>query len=463
MSIIFLTIIAFIVTIGFLVLIHEGGHFAAARLFGVWVHQFAIGMGPALWRRKGRETEYSIRIFPIGGYVRMAGEDRESTEDQAVPKERLFTSKPAWQRMIIVFAGPVMNIIAAVLLMIAVIGILGIPYLEVTELVNLPDGYPSPSLGVLQVGDKIESMNARPVYSIAQLLEVINNSKGQPIHVQVRRGERLLDIAITPFWSEQEKRYMIGINLRPRIQFNTILMAALGGIISTTNRIAKLSPDTFLARQGLQAGDRVISVNGIPVHSFWQVYDLVINSESVTLVIERRGQIIHLPEFRVAGYTPEEIWPAQKIEPELWLRKPAIWDATVLALQRSLGLVAGIIKFLEGLILNLISGDLQAAKKASEGISGPIGIGQILREAVEAGLIVLLPVIAVISLNLGLFNLLPFPALDGSRIVFLLIEMIRRKPIPPEKEGLIHYIGFLVLIGLILLVTYNDIMRFFGK
>jgi regulator of sigma E protease len=105
MSLIFLTIIAFIVTIGFLVVIHEGGHFAAARLFGVWVHQFAVGMGPAIWRRKGRETEYSIRIFPIGGYVRMAGEDRESPEDQAVPKERLFTSKPAWQRMIIVFAG----------------------------------------------------------------------------------------------------------------------------------------------------------------------------------------------------------------------------------------------------------------------------------------------------------------------------------------------------------------------
>lgn len=434
---IFLTIIAFIVTIGFLVVIHEGGHFAAARLFGVWVHQFAVGMGPSIWRRKGRETEYSIRIFPIGGYVRMAGEDRESAEDQAVPKDRLFTSKPAWQRMIIVFAGPVMNIIAAVLLMILIVGAFGLPYLEVAELVPMADGSPSPSQGIVQIGDKIERINGRTVYSAQQLQQLIRASNGQAITLEILRHAERRTVTVQPAWSERDGRYIIGVKFAP---------------VSTSAVIAKLEPNSFLAQQGLQAGDRILSINGVPIWSFWQMRELLLKVQSARLLVQRGEQQLTL-SIEVAGRTELELF--RGFEPEVLMRRPPLGQAIAVGAQRSWDTVVAIVEWLKSLPGRL--------GQASGEVRGPLGIFEVIGQSLQFGLMSLLLIIAVLSLNLGLFNLLPIPALDGSRILFLLIEMIRRKPIPPEKEGFIHYIGFILLIGLILLVTYNDIMRFFGK
>lgn len=437
MSMIFLTVIVFIVTIGVLVLIHEGGHFAAARLFGVWVHQFAIGMGPAIWRRKGRETEYSLRIFPIGGYVRMAGEDRESTEDQAVPKERLFTSKPAWQRMIIVFAGPVMNILAAILLMIVIVGAFGLPYLEVIELVPMPDGSPSPSQGILHVGDKVEKINGKVVYSTQQLQQIIRASAGRAITLDIIRNTERYTVTVQPMWSERDGRYIIGVKFAP---------------ISTSNAIARLKPNSFFVQQGLQPGDRILSINGAPIWSFWQLRERLLTVPKAVLVIQRGTQELTLT-IEVAGRTELELFDG--FEPEVLLRRPSLGQAVVIGAQRSWDTVVAIVEWLRTLPGRL--------GQASGEVRGPLGIFEVIGQSLQFGLMSLLVVIAVLSLNLGLFNLLPIPALDGSRILFLLIEMIRRKPIPPEKEGFIHYIGFILLIGLIVLVTYNDIMRFFGK
>jgi len=437
MSLIFLTIIAFIVTIGFLVLIHEGGHFAAARLFGVWVHQFAIGMGPSIWRRKGRETEYSIKIFPIGGYVRMAGEDRESPEDQAVPKERLFTSKPAWQRMIIVFAGPVMNIIAAIFLMIMIVGAFGLPYLEVAELVPMPDGSPSPSQGVVQVGDRIERVNERMIYSAQQLQQIIRASNGQAITLELLRHDEHRTVTVQPAWSERDGRYIIGVKFAP---------------VSTSNVIAKLEPNSFLAQQGLQTGDRILAINSVPIWSFWQMRELLLNAQSAVLAVQRGEQQLPLT-IEVAGRTELELFSG--FEPEVLMRRVSLGQTIIVGAQRSWDTVVAIFEWLRSLPGRL--------GQAGGEIRGPFGIFEVIGQSLQFGLMSLLLVVAVLSLNLGLFNLLPIPALDGSRILFLLIEMIRRKPIPPEKEGFIHYIGFILLIGLILLVTYNDIMRFFGK
>lgn len=432
-----ITIAAFVIVIAFLVIVHEWGHFAAARLFGVWIHQFAIGMGPAIWRRRGRETEYSIRIFPIGGYVRMAGEDRESEEDQAVPKERLFTSKPAWQRMIIVFGGPMMNIIAAVLLMIMIIGVFGLPYLEVAELVTMPDGSPSPSRGIIQIGDRIEKINGRIVYSTQQLQQLIRASNGQPITLELLRDNRHRTVTVQPAWSERDGRYIIGVKFAP---------------LSTSNVIAEIEPNSFLAQQGLQAGDRILSINGVPIWSFWQIRELLLNTQDAVFIVQRGEQQLTLT-IEVAGRTELELFDG--FEPEVLMRRPPLGQAIVVGAQRSWDTVVAIVEWLRSLPSRL--------GQAGGEVRGPLGIFEVIGQSLQFGLMSLLLVIAVLSLNLGLFNLLPIPALDGSRILFLLIEMIRRKPIPPEKEGFIHYIGFILLIGLILLVTYNDIMRFFGR
>lgn len=435
---ILVTILAFIVTIAFLVLIHEWGHFFAARRFGVWVHQFAIGMGPAIWKRKFSETEYSLRLLPIGGYVRMAGEDRESEEDRAVPPERLFTAKPAWQRMMIVLAGPVMNIIAAIFIMIAVVAIFGLSYLEVAGFVEIAPGRPSPAEGRLQIGDKIERVQNETIYSIAQLQRVIRTAEGQPIEIAVRRGDQLVKATVTPAWSDRDGRYIIGVNFAP---------------FSTTNKIAELKPEAFLARQGLQTGDRILSINGIAVQSFWQIRDLLLKSERAVLTIERGGQTLMLPPILLAGRTEREILDG--VAPELWQRRPNLLEAILLGTQRSWDSVVALYNAVRDIFAQRLS--------PGQALSGPVGIAGILGQALQFGWVTFFSLVALLSLNLGLFNLLPIPALDGSRIVFLLIEMIRRKPIPPEREGLVHYIGFIVLMGLIVLITYNDIMRLFGR
>lgn len=435
---IFITVIAFIATIGFLVLIHEWGHFFAARLFRVWVHQFALGMGPALWKRKTSETEYSIRLLPIGGYIRMAGEDRESEEDKAVPPERLFTAKPAWQRMIIVIAGPVMNIVAAVFLMIAVVALFGLPYLEVASFVNISEDRPSPAAGRLQIGDKIERVNGETIYSIAQLQRVIRTAQGTPVEIEVLRSAEHLRVAVIPLWSDRDGRYIIGVNFAP---------------FSTTSKIVKLEPDAFLARQGLQPGDRLVAVNATAVQSFWQMRDIFLKSQNVVLTIERGGQMLALPAFSVAGRTEMEMFGG--LEPEVLQRRPGAGDAILLGVQRSWESVL--------LLYNAVRDIIARPGQAGQSLSGPVGIAGILGQALQFGWMTFLSIVALLSLNLGLFNLLPIPALDGSRIVFLLIELVRRKPIPPEKEGLVHYIGFILLMGLIVLITYNDIMRLFGR
>lgn len=440
------TVLAFIVPVAFLILIHEWGHFFAARLFRVWVHQFALGFGPALWKRKTDEIEYSIRLLPIGGYVRMAGEDRQSEEDRAVPTERLFTSKPAWQRMIIVLAGPVMNIIAAVFIMITIVGIFGLPYLEVASFVTLSDGQPSPSEGILQIGDKIERVAGQQVYSAQQLLQIIRSSAGNPISIEISRANKRQAVIVTPVWSERDGRYIIGVNFAP-------LPGGLQWPGSTSNKIANLAPESWLARGGLQTGDRITSVNGTPVGSFWQIRDLFLKSQSVTLVVERTGRVITLPPLRVAGRTDLELFDGLK--PETIYRRLGLFETITVGAQRSWDTMVALYTTIKDILARKIS--------PKQAFTGPIGIATILGKALESGWMWFLSVVSVLSLTLGLFNLLPIPALDGSRIVFLIIEMIRGKPIPPEREGLVHYIGFLVLMGLILLVTYNDIMRLFGR
>jgi regulator of sigma E protease len=146
---ILITIIVFALTISLLVFIHEGGHFLVAKWARVWVHEFAIGFGPALWRRKRGETEYVLRLLPLGGFVRLAGEDRESEEDRHVPPDQLFTAKPPLVRMAVILGGPIMNIAAAVVLMIAYVGLFGTPYVEIAEVAA-----DSPASGVLRSGDK---------------------------------------------------------------------------------------------------------------------------------------------------------------------------------------------------------------------------------------------------------------------------------------------------------------------
>ena len=345
MSII-ITLAAFLITIGFIILIHEGGHFLVAKLTGMWVHELAIGFGPPIFRFRIRETRYSLRLLPIGGYVRVAGDETSAEEDAEVPQERLFPNRPPWSRMAMVLAGPLSNIMAALLIMVLVVGLIGIPYLEVYQV-----GEGSPAAEFLQPGDQIIAIDNRPLYFLAQLQQAVQRQgeAGLPVALEVQRGEQVLHFSIRPIIDEG--RYIIGVYFT-----------------------------------GSGTTHRVPFPTNIAVGAIW------------------------MKEVVVAQY---------------------------------LGLKA------------IFTGKVPAG----EALTGPVGIASLVGRYFAQGLLPFLTLVALLNLLIGMLNLVPFPALDGSRAAFILYELVRGKPIPPEREGWVHYIGFIILMGLLLLITYNDILR----
>jgi len=345
MSII-ITLAAFLITIGFIILIHEGGHFTVAKLARMWVHELAIGLGPPLLRFRLKETQYSLRLLPFGGYVRVAGDETSTEEDAEVPKERLFPNRPPLARMAMVLAGPVNNIIAAFIIMIFVVGLIGIPYLEVHQ---TSEG--APAAQFLKPGDRITKIDNRPLYFIAQLQQAVQRQgeAGLPVTLEVQRGKQILHFSIQP--KLEDGRYIIGVY------------------------------------------------------------------------------------FSASGATQHVPFPANIVIGAIWMKEVVV--------AQYLGFKA------------IFRGKVPAG----EALTGPVGIASLVGRYFAQGLLPFLTLVALLSLLIGLFNLIPFPALDGSRAAFILYELVRGKPIPPEREGWVHYIGFIILMGLMLLITYNDILK----
>ncbi|CAH2213985.1 RIP metalloprotease RseP [Tepidibacter aestuarii] len=328
-----MNIIISLIVFGILVLFHEFGHFIVAKKAGVKVHEFAIGMGPKIYAYKGYETEYSIRLLPIGGYVRMEGEDEESTDP------RSFNNKTIFQKISIVFAGPLMNFILAILLFTLMFMNKGVPG---TIIENTIDNLPAQQVGIKQ-GDKILKINDTSIKNWDDIRKTISASTTDTIKIQVQRDDNVLNYNITPKYENGKK--MIGIE--PRYEKN---------IVSSFK------------------------------YSVEQTFSIL-------------GQMIDFLGKAITGNV------------------------------------------------------------SKDEVAGPVGIINVVGQAADAGIINVIFLAAVISINLGLFNLLPIPALDGGRIVFLLIELIRGKKMDPEREGSIHFIGFVALMLLMVFTIYNDVSR----
>jgi regulator of sigma E protease len=444
-------IIAFLFVIALLVFIHEAGHFFVARWRRVWVHQFAVGFGPAIWKRQRGETEYSIRLFPLGGFVRMAGEDRLSEEDKSVPSDRLFTSKKPLERMAIVAAGPLANILGAIALQIAIVGGFGVYYQEVAAFSET-----SVAKDKLEIGDKIIEIDNQLIYSREQIQRLIRSSQGTPLGVKILRGDihtdgQLLEFTIAPKFDAESGVYRIGTYF------------AFAG---STNKIQSLDPNSYLGKSGLQSNDRILEAGGHKVYSASQFLSQLDQAsatptKSLHLQVSRNGQIIpvtldvsKLDPSDPDAYKQEISNLLQSFKPE-FVSRPVGFAQTI-----SIGFAQigdALIQMYET-IRQIFAG----RASAGDSFSGPVGIANIIGQSINLGWMPFLGIVALLSLNLGLINLFPFPALDGSRIIFILIELIIRRPIPPEKEGMVHYVGFILLLALILLVTFNDIRRLFS-
>ena len=426
------TLLLFLAVLSFLIAIHEAGHLISAKLSNVWVHEYSIGFGPSLLSKKINETTYSLKPIPFGGFVRMAGEDvgEGADQDEAVPEDRKFYSQTPWTKMLISVSGPAMNIIAAILVMIIAVGLTGTPRVSIYGFMET-----SPSEGKLKPGDQLVSIEGERVDSINDIDALIPNEEGQDLQVTVSRNGNQMEFTITPKYYEEQGKYMLGVQLGTAM----------------TNKVTEVQADSLLGKAGLKPGDRIIEVNGTTVHdgaSIVNAFEGLKKEETVTIKVDRGGNVVTVT---AEPQDTKDIFTGIFLNT---LRNPVGPGA---AISRGINQVKTILVLTYQGIRMIIRGQVAAG----EAVTGPVGIANLLGQSARRGIYSLFFMISLISLNLGIINLVPFPALDGSRIGYATYELIRGKPIPPEKEGLINSIGFIILIGLMIFITYRDIIRFF--
>lgn len=341
----FLYILLTLFTISVLALVHELGHYLTARAFGVGINEFAVGMGPKILSRRSSKTGivYSLRLFPIGGFVSMVGEDEASDADDALNK------KTVWQRMIITVAGSFMNILTGIVLMAVVVSMT--PKLGSTTIAKFDDDAISSAYG-LCVGDEVVRVDGVRVHVAAELSYEVMHSATEPIDLVVRREGELITLEDVEF---------------PKVTSEGVLFGM---------------PDFFVLGEEKTLGSVI-------KHSFWR---------SVSTV-------------------------------------KMIWESLF---------------------------DLVTGRYGFEAVSGPIGVAGAVTDAAKSGLADFLYLVVVIAMNLGVFNLLPLPALDGGRLLFQTVELIRRKPVKPEVEGYVHFVGIILLLFLMVLITFKDVVNLFS-
>jgi regulator of sigma E protease len=340
--------VSFLIVIGICVIIHEGGHYLSAVWRNVQVHEFAFGMGPVLFSRRRNGTLWSIRAFPIGGFVRMEGEEDEPKPGDVPDLTRSFNIKKPWERLIIIAGGALCNIVLAWLLTSLLLGGYGVADMKSTVIGGVMEGHPA-------------------------------------------------------------------------------------------------------ARMGALPGDRVVSINGVMISEWSGIRETLqtIDSDEVSIVVSRDGSEITLSgAIPIGAESGVRLWGVQPGRARYPFFK-AVFTGMSYCWQMSVEILTGLWRMIAG--------------KIAADVAGPVGIAAMAGDAARQGFWTFVTFLSVINLNLGLLNLLPLPALDGGRLVFLLGEMIFRRKFPEKWENRIHMVGFAMLLSLIALVTWKDIVRLFTQ
>lgn len=349
------TAIGAILVFSLVIFVHEFGHYLVAKLTGIRVEEFSLGMGPKIIGRKKGETFYSLRWLPLGGFCKMTGETVVENEENVIDPKR-FDQKPIWVRSAVLVAGSLMNFILGIILFIFIFTIFGVPSL--TD--NVGEVVPGSVAEVagIQPGDKIISIDGKKVSGWNEVTGIIHQSAGKKLQLGIERGKDTFEVTVTPQYDPEKKEALIGIS-------------------SEKTKWEKVSLTTGITK------------------GFTETYNILI----------------------------------------------AMFD------------------FLGGLLNKLIT---QQPAKEVGGVMGPLGIIDIIGKSVNLGIVPVAYLTALITINLGFMNLLPIPALDGGRLLFVLIEAIRGKKVKPERENLVHLVGFALLMLLMIMITWQDISRMFS-
>lgn len=426
-------IILAIIIFSAIILFHELGHFLLAKKNGITVTEFSLGMGPRLLSTIKGGTRYSLKLLPLGGSCAMLGEDMEDDEPGT------FNSAPVWGRISVVAAGPVFNFILAFVVAVVIVGLMGYDPAEIRSV----QANSSAEAAGLKEGDVIKKYQgyhidlARDLYLYTYLNEI---KLDEPVRMTVERDGKDVELSFMP---DADVRYLLGFNRKD----------------TESMEVDSLIPGMPLEEAGVQAGDVITSINGVRIEDGEDYTEYVaenpLSDEPVQITYERNGL-----EYD-AEITPREY------------KTPTLGFSYNLACVKTSGFqvlkYAGLeVKYLiRSTVLSLK--ELAAGRLGVKDISGPVGvvdaIGDTYEESKSEGTLAvwvnMLYMAILLSANLGVMNLLPFPALDGGRLVFLLIEAVRKKPINRQVEGMIHFAGLMMLMVLMIVVMYHDILSVF--
>lgn len=447
------TLFYFIVAVGILVAFHEFGHFWVARKVGVKVLRFSIGFGKVLWskQKNNQSTEYVLSAIPLGGYVKMVDEREGPVTSEDLPVS--FNRQPLWARTAIVAAGPVFNLILAVALFwsVLVIGESGIkPILGKVE-----QGTLAAAAGFVE-GDEIISVNDKPTPTWTQTLTTLIGAAlegEQEIHVAVKNHDDLQAVKVLKF-SEQDAE-------NPEVLYQRLGFKAWAPQLKPT--IGQVLPDSAAQSAGLKQGDLIVSADNVVIQDWQQWVDYVKAHPNmpINLLIERDG--VRLP----LSITPKAVQVEQKTEGKIGasvqVPEDLIKSITVeYALSPLEALPVAFETTYDYALTTLkMMGKMLVGRASVENLSGPISIAQYAGQSANMGLVPFLKFMALVSVSLGVLNLLPVPVLDGGHLLFFAIEGIKGSPVSEKIQLFFQQIGIALLVSLMVLAMFLDVQRLF--
>ncbi|HMF90634.1 MAG TPA: RIP metalloprotease RseP [Candidatus Angelobacter sp.] len=431
---------SFLFVLGVLVFVHEFGHYAVAKFFGVRVEVFSLGFGKRLWGFRRGDTDYRISALPLGGYVKMSGENpmEEHTGD---PGE--FTSHPRWQRFLIAIAGPTANIILAIAVLT---GLYMVHYeypvywkKKAVPVAWVDKNSPAEAAGI-RPGDRIIKLDDMQEPTWEQMVYEIKMNPNQRVDVALQRGNEIVKTTMVPKASGPEQVGFAGL------------------VAEGPNEVVAVEAGRPAERAGIQAGDEILSVNGVRMRSYLDLADLLQPTKNapVDILLSRDGKQFTVkvaPEFRAAGSDPTEKYRiGATLGEAMEVGKLPFGKAFSRSIEEC--------RTGSRLIFQLV-GKMIERKISIRAMSGPIGMTKMSGEAAKQGFLPLLGLMALISLNLAIFNLLPIPILDGGLMLMLVIEGILRRDIKIEIKERVYQAAFVFLLLFFAVVIYNDLAKSF--
>jgi len=431
----------FLAGLAALIFVHELGHFLVARRYGVIVEKFSLGFGPKIAGFHRGGTEYLIAAIPLGGYVKMKGEDPgEELTDTAGS----FSHAKVQHRLAIAFAGPLFNILFAVAIYVGVY-LTGVPALD-TTVGSVRDHSPAMAAG-LQTGDRIVEVNGAKITFWDELLKIVHTAPGKKIEFLVERDNKLLTFSITPI--AEEVTNLLGDKEK----------VGLIGITPLIHTISYVEEGSAADRAGLRVGDRLLSVDGTPIRGWQDLKEAAVDKpgEELTFTVLRENLPLDLkltPQSKVVqdeqGANVEIGLLGIGLSGNMKMESYGLLGALGRSLEETWRLTYLIVVSIKKMIFGALP---------SDSIGGPILIFQIYGEQAKQGFSELVRLTAILSINLGLINLLPIPILDGGHIFFFLIEIIKGRPVSEKNRERASQVGLFMLLSLMVFAFYNDIMR----